>query len=281
LNVELDALLTFETLEKNSSKEVISEDGSTRDSGRVSVYFYIDVSKANHSRAMGDEMASIYVGPKRKKFLVHKKLICEASDFFSKAFTGGFQESQGDSMHLPDDDPNAFALFIDWIYRSKIPTMKPEDQATAYRVAITLYNLYIFAGKLCLDDLANATMDEIQKLVDSYWYPFGLDQHSALISKVYTETPSDSPLRKFCSHIMAFDLCTEKKSPKDELLPIDNTGLEKAWNVCKDHVDLFRDFWSHMLTIECEPLDPFYTEVYPRCYFHKHRDGSDRENCKW
>jgi hypothetical protein len=174
-------------------------------------------------------------------------------------------------MHLPEDDPNAFALFVDWIYRSKIPARKePEDQAT-------LYNLYIFAEKVCLDGLANATMDQIRRLVDSLETLF--DQHSALICKVYTETSHGSPLQKFCSHRMAFDLWAEALVPKRESPLIDDTGLEMAWSVCKDHVDLFKDFWSHMLTCSVKegPPDPSYClGGYGRCDFHKHREG---ESC--
>jgi hypothetical protein len=260
-------LLTFETPEKDPSKEVAKDDDSTRGSRRVCVSFYIDVSKANHSRALGDEMVSIYVSPKRKKFLAHKKLICEASDFFSKGSTEGFQEAQENSMHLPEDDPNAFALFMDWIYRSKIPERKKrKDQAT-------LYNLYIFAEKLCLDDLANATMDQIHNLADSLDHSF--DQYSTLISKVYTETSFDSPLRKFCSHLMAFDLWVETIAA----VPlIGDTGLQKAWIVCKDNVDLFKDFSSLIMTssVEEESLDPCYSGGDDRCDFYKHRDG---ESC--
>ena len=173
-------------------------------------------------------------------------------------------------MHLPEDDPNAFALFIDWIYRSKIPERKKkEDQAT-------LYNLYIFAEKLCLDDLANATMDEIQKLVDSHDHSF--DQHSTLISKVYNETSSDSLLRKFCSHLMAFELWVEAAAVIGDPRLIDDAGLQKAWIVCKDNVDLFKDFWSHIMTCSVEegPPEPRYSEYYGNCEFHKHRDG---ESC--
>jgi hypothetical protein len=122
-------------------------------------YLLFNVSKANGSRAIGNKLITIYVGPKRREFVVHKNLICQTSDFFSKAFTGGFQEAQENSMHLPEDDPNAFSLFIDWIYRSKIPARYSKKHKA------TLYNLYIFAEKVCLEDLGNAAMDEIQKLL--------------------------------------------------------------------------------------------------------------------
>jgi hypothetical protein len=222
-----------------------------------------------------DETVSIYVGPKRKKFLVHKKLICEISDFFSKAFTGGFQEAQENSMHLPEDDPNAFALFIDWIYRSKVPAMhNREDQ-------VTLYNLYIFAEKLCLDDLANATMDQIQKLLGILDPSF--DQSTALIRKVYTETSSQSPLRKFCAHFMSVELYLEDERSS---VMFSKEILRKAWLVFKDNADLFEDFWSHTQKILTQkildkgaPPDPSLPEdfeYYKRCDFHKHRDG---ESC--
>jgi hypothetical protein len=214
-------LLTFETPEEEPSEEVIREDGFPKNSRRGGVSFHIDIPKANHSRVVGNEIVSIYVGPKRKKFTVHKKLICQASDFFSKGFTEGLQEAQENSMHLPEDDPNAFTLFIDWIYRSKIPERKNwKDQAT-------LYNLYVFAEKLCLSDLANATMDEIQKLLN-FLNPDldpDFDRNSAFARKVYSETSSGSPLRKYCVQLLALDLFIESE---EKMVIIDNKGLQKA-----------------------------------------------------
>jgi hypothetical protein len=68
LNVELDGLLAFETPEKNPSREVTNEYGSTRGSRRVSVFFYIDVSKANNSKAMGDEVVPYVSAPSARSF---------------------------------------------------------------------------------------------------------------------------------------------------------------------------------------------------------------------
>jgi hypothetical protein len=43
---------------------------------------------------MGTEIVTIYVGLKRKAFAMYKKLICDRSSYFSKAFNGGFKETE-------------------------------------------------------------------------------------------------------------------------------------------------------------------------------------------
>jgi len=39
-------------------------------------------------------MVKIYIGPKRKEFVIHKKLICKAADYFDRAFNENFMEGQ-------------------------------------------------------------------------------------------------------------------------------------------------------------------------------------------
>lgn len=43
---------------------------------------------------LGTEIVTIYVGPKRKEFKIHKKLICGSADYFGKAFNGDFKEAR-------------------------------------------------------------------------------------------------------------------------------------------------------------------------------------------
>lgn len=73
---------------------------------------------------MGCEVVSVFVGKKRKEFNVHKKLICEASKFFSDAFNGPFKEGQEGSMYMPEDDPDVFSCFVDWLYRNPLPVVE-------------------------------------------------------------------------------------------------------------------------------------------------------------
>lgn len=52
-------------------------------------------------------------------FVVHKRLISEASSFFNGAFHGGFLESNG-NLDLPKERPSFFKLFVDWLYRRRL-----------------------------------------------------------------------------------------------------------------------------------------------------------------
>ena len=59
-------------------------------------------------------------------------------------------------MHLPEESSGIFALFLDWLYRSTVPS------GTSVEYFIRLHKLYVLAKKLCLNKLANKTMDKIQ-----------------------------------------------------------------------------------------------------------------------
>lgn len=71
------------------------------------------------NRTLGTEIVTIYVGPKRKSFSIHKKLLCSRSEYFDKAFNGGFKESDG-TMYLPEDDPEAFDALVVYIYQNRL-----------------------------------------------------------------------------------------------------------------------------------------------------------------
>lgn len=93
------------------------------------------------NRVLGDEIVTLYVGPKRKKFTVHKKLLCDRYEYFSKAFHGNFQEAQEGVMHLPDDDADAVSSLVDFLYRGTVPkiTEEPKEPSRPLR---RLYYLF-------------------------------------------------------------------------------------------------------------------------------------------
>ena len=66
-------------------------------------------------------MINLYVGPERKRFVVHKKLLTSQSAFFDKALNGGFMEADKGSIHLEEDDAASVALLVGFLYRGTIP----------------------------------------------------------------------------------------------------------------------------------------------------------------
>jgi hypothetical protein len=72
-------------------------------------------------------MVTIYVGPERKDFIVHKKLLCESAQFFKGALTRDFEEAHKGEIVMPEDSPGAFSLYVDWIYRTTLPRAIPKS----------------------------------------------------------------------------------------------------------------------------------------------------------
>jgi hypothetical protein len=73
---------------------------------------------------LGTEVIDIFVGPERKRYVVHKQPLTSKSEYFRTVFKGGFKEAEENSIHLREEDPAAVALMIGWVYRGVIPGME-------------------------------------------------------------------------------------------------------------------------------------------------------------
>jgi hypothetical protein len=116
--------------------------------------------------ALGHEIVILVVGAEKKLFTLHKKLLCDRSEYFSKAFGGQFKEAIEGRMELPNDTPAAIDCLVTWLYWDKMPTAPSfygDAVEKSYNYCKTvLYAAYILAEKLCLHDMANKVMDKIQ-----------------------------------------------------------------------------------------------------------------------
>ncbi|EXK28680.1 hypothetical protein FOMG_15139 [Fusarium oxysporum f. sp. melonis 26406] len=52
----------------------------------------------------------------KDQYRVHKAIICPRSDFLKAAFDGEFKEAQTGTIDLPDDDPVAVRMMIEYLY---------------------------------------------------------------------------------------------------------------------------------------------------------------------
>ncbi|KAF7949360.1 uncharacterized protein EAE97_002869 [Botrytis byssoidea] len=149
--------------------------------------------------ALGNELVTITIAKEKQKFTLHKQLLCESVEYFRAAFSaGGFRESQTSSMDMPEDDPEAFELFIHWLYRGEV------RRATELTDIDQFLQLYIFAEKLCLNGLANKTMDAIQAISDDFneFTQCSLEQ----MDGVWRNTSSTSPVRKWLILILVYNV---------------------------------------------------------------------------
>jgi len=153
---------------------------------------------------LGSHTVSIEVGtgPEKKQFVLHKKLLCVKAQFFDKMFNSTFQEGQTQSATLPEDDPDAFALFVDWLYTRTISVASvknPDEGKTAIRA---LTKLFAFAEKYCLISIADQVMDRIVELGIEFSRLPGDD----IVGLGYSTTKLGSRLRLYLSRSYTFHL---------------------------------------------------------------------------
>ncbi|KAG8630019.1 hypothetical protein KVT40_001638 [Elsinoe batatas] len=68
------------------------------------------------------EMATVIVGPAQVKFLLHTELLVSVSPFFAAALQGHFAESSSQTVTLPEEKPEMFEWFVQWLYTGSLST---------------------------------------------------------------------------------------------------------------------------------------------------------------
>ncbi len=67
-----------------------------------------------------------------------------------------FSEGDKNELYLPEDDPKAFAIVVDWIYRGKLPGMMP---GVGSFDVVDMSSAYCMADKFGMEELQNGIMD--------------------------------------------------------------------------------------------------------------------------
>ncbi|KAJ5507469.1 hypothetical protein N7527_009612 [Penicillium freii] len=111
-------------------------------------------------------IVTITVGPSKEHFYVHKSLICTSSLFFNRAMSGSWKGSEVQTLNLPEDDPNIFALYSHWLYVGQIPVIvqsgtKEEIANDNFKEYYTLVKAYVLGDKLLDDKFRNSTIQAI------------------------------------------------------------------------------------------------------------------------
>jgi hypothetical protein len=201
-------------------------------------------------------------------------------------------------MYMPEDEPGAFALSVDYIYRSKIPTGNTENHLN------NLYDFYYLAEKLCLTELKDKIMDSIQDMAWKYDLKDQLVTPKLIKRAMQQVSPVNEGLKHFCIYNMVFVLLSKwhqdpnftdenwnpmansEREDENEDLPkvwIKNDEMKEIWKLCKDDFNFFFGFQTR-LTSELQhrwpgPSDPRRERIeddnFDRCYFHCHKRGFD------
>jgi hypothetical protein len=97
------------------------------------------------------------------KYTVSKALLCNASDYFSKALNGAFVEASLQSLKLPGCDTVTFESFLYWLCHRYFPVgfelaAPGHDVAHKQSRQCVLIKLWCFADEHLIPNLQDATM---------------------------------------------------------------------------------------------------------------------------
>ncbi len=159
--------------------------------------------------SLGLEFITVKVGVKEldgRTFGIHKDLVCAKSPFFRAAFNGQWKESKEGAVELPEDDPDAFELWVNWIYKHTLPCSDDQPGVPRYPKLmiqlVTMTKAYTLGDKIGDTDFADAVMDAITHTVTED--EGMLDRIIETMEFVYKITPESSPLREFLVELYVF-----------------------------------------------------------------------------
>jgi hypothetical protein len=110
------------------------------------------------------ENVIIEVGPSLIQYHLPKPILTHYSDYFEAALSGPWKESNGTPIKLDDVSPAIFNLFVNWLFRQKVPDWNNQwvaEAENADAIEVIKYNtprmlkimLYCFADRFLVSAL--------------------------------------------------------------------------------------------------------------------------------
>ena len=104
----------------------------------------------------------VLVGPDKKIFTIHKRLVCQVSSYFDAALNGKFKESVDDEISMPHQEHHLFNHFVEWVYSNQIDLPKLNGEGSHDNdVWETFSKLYLLARYLQCPGFGNSLLDSV------------------------------------------------------------------------------------------------------------------------
>lgn len=137
-------------------------------------------------------MVSVFVGKDEKEYVIYKALLCDQVDFFASAFQGNFKEAHENRIFLPDEDPDAFSLFLVWLYKGL--SFEKETIGSINEEAVVEYvKLYDMGDKWCCSLIRKAVTEVLFKWLEDRG-DISRVAHAIVVKKLYAQ-PSSMMMR--------------------------------------------------------------------------------------
>ena len=141
---------------------------------------------------MGGDVVVFLVGTDTpKRFAIHEGVIAPRSEFVRLALRGEWKEAQERTIPLPEDDPDVFSVYQQWLYGNLICTRYNNTVSQTDDEYESLVKAYILGEKIMDQDFKDSIADAI---VEKARCVHRFD--TSLTSLVFDNTPPASPLRR-------------------------------------------------------------------------------------
>jgi len=199
-------------------------------------------------------MVDIYVGNENTHWVLHEKLLCAKSKFFSKIFWDNHKISKSQhtgnkSFGLPEEDDEPFRMFVGWLYSGHV-SMPEEEKDLG-----NLFDLYLMGEKWAVAVLVRDVLDTVRK-----WYRV-TDSYPGLrrVQYIYANTDTESPMRQLLISSVARMLALNDGIPahwdkalrKNGQLAVDIIQAIQKWKINEESVP---DARQEMLQQEKEKM---------------------------
>ncbi len=135
-------------------------------------------------------------GKDAESWTIHKSLLAHHSPFFAAAFNGNFAESATNTVSLVEDHPDAFQLFVQWLYSGEIACdLDDEDD-----LPNVLCLAWALGDKLQCPVFQDRAMVQLLAYFKYKWITVDT------MRLIYNISPSGSKLRSFAADDVFYDL---------------------------------------------------------------------------
>ncbi|KAK5216556.1 Transmembrane emp24 domain-containing protein 10 [Exophiala xenobiotica] len=137
---------------------------------------------------------TIIVGAEESKYTAHQEILVAKCPFFATCLTAGMIEASSGEVRLPEDSPEAFGYFIDWVYYGKVQDIGDDTE----KVTLAM-EAWVLADKFCMPEWQDQLMDQILQYVRIYVI------EPAMVAWVVDKLETTSLLHQFIMDQLAWD----------------------------------------------------------------------------
>jgi hypothetical protein len=213
------------------------------------------------------DLVTVKIGPEKKTYSVHASFLTYHSEYFRAALNGSWKEAEDRVVTLEDVEPDAFEVFVDWLYTQQIPAELKEQLdnfATTDAAAKLLFGAYSLGDRVSTP----AFCQMINNLTVDY-YISGASAQWGTITDAFDILPPRCPILR-----ALVDIHCWLWNPDD-----DDEGEKMELLLASPREFLGRAIRRYSEKAQNDS-DWFLQGKLPLCDYHEHASDEERKKCK-